>query len=115
MACHWKRSCGANLRPISQTMLRSVDHSVTLKGEAAQALGIVLHELATNAAKHGAFSNEAAGCRFSGGGCGMGRLVGWLSNGKSWAAPQFGSQPSLAMELVLFASLFRSSWAVRQT
>ena len=29
---------------------------VTLKAEAAQALGIVLHELATNAAKHGAFS-----------------------------------------------------------
>ena len=29
---------------------------VTLKAEAAQALGFVLHELATNAAKHGAFT-----------------------------------------------------------
>ena len=45
---------------------------VTLKAAAAQAMAIVLHELATNAAKHGAFSQPS------------GRLfVGWcwLSNG----------------------------------
>ena len=47
---------------------------VTLKAEAAQALGIVLHELATNAAKHGAFSRP------------VGRLSlqwRWLRNGSS--------------------------------
>ena len=32
--------------------------SVTLKAEAAQAMAMVLHELTTNAAKHGAFSNR---------------------------------------------------------
>jgi two-component sensor histidine kinase len=45
---------------------------VTLKAAAAQAMAIVLHELATNAAKHGAFSQPS------------GRLfVGWcwLDNG----------------------------------
>src|SRR5215467_13848899 len=45
---------------------------VTLKVEAAPALGMVLHELATNAAKHGAFSKPG------------GRLLlqwRWLGNG----------------------------------
>jgi two-component sensor histidine kinase len=35
--------------------------SVTLKAEAAQAVAMVLHELTTNAAKHGAFSKRNGG------------------------------------------------------
>jgi two-component sensor histidine kinase len=45
---------------------------VTLRAEAAQAMGMVLHELATNAAKHGAFAKQG------------GRLLlrwQWLRNG----------------------------------
>lgn len=57
---------GASLRGLVATQLRPIDESgdrieiagpdVTLRPEAAQALGMVLHELGTNATKHGALS-----------------------------------------------------------
>ncbi|HXE67871.1 MAG TPA: PAS domain-containing protein [Hyphomicrobiaceae bacterium] len=39
--------------------------NVTLKAEAAQAVAMVLHELTTNSAKYGAFSNEAGRVRLN--------------------------------------------------
>jgi PAS domain S-box-containing protein len=47
---------------------------VTLKAEAAQAMALVLHELTTNAAKHGALSNRSGTVRLR---------WRWLSNGSS--------------------------------
>ena len=51
--------------------------SVTLKAEAAQAMAMVLHELTTNAAKYGAFSdrNGRVSLRWR-----------WLRNGSTWSA-----------------------------
>jgi two-component sensor histidine kinase len=54
--------------------------SVTLKAEAAQAVGMVLHELTTNSAKYGAFS------------CQDGRVC------PSWCWPQNGGREQLLVD-----------------
>ena len=59
-------------------MWRSVVPLVTLKPEAAQAMAMVLHELTTNAAKHGALSHPSGRVRLR---------WWWLRNGSSgWLA-----------------------------
>jgi PAS domain S-box-containing protein len=54
--------------------------SVTLKAEAAQAVGMVLHELTTNSAKYGAFSREDGHVRLS------------------WSWPQNGTREHLLVD-----------------
>jgi two-component sensor histidine kinase len=74
--------CGASLgeiirrefAPFARGDARAMGPSVTLKAEATQAVATVLHELTTNAAKYGAFSNRT------------GRVSvqwRWLQNGSS--------------------------------
>ena len=86
---------------------------VTLRAEAAQAVAMVFHELATNSAKYGAFSKQG------------GRLLlqwRWLRNGSrgrlaiEWqelGGPTVRDRATLAMGQALSANLFLSSWAAR--
>ncbi|MFO1072630.1 MAG: HWE histidine kinase domain-containing protein [Geminicoccaceae bacterium] len=68
-ATGWK---GASLRSIAEAELRPYGKRAELRGQdvvlaprAAQTLGLILHELATNAAKHGALSQLEGGVRVS--------------------------------------------------
>jgi PAS domain S-box-containing protein len=80
--------------------------SVTLKAEAAQALATVLHELATNAAKYGAFSKPSGQLIVRW--CWL-RSHGWVaiqwqeSGGPAVSTPsQFGYGTSIVRELIPF-------------
>src|SRR5262245_42541116 len=66
--------------PFATGNCETVGPNITLKAEATQAVAMVLHELTTNAAKYGAFSNPSGRV-----------LVRW-----SWL--QNGEQPRLAID-----------------
>lgn len=68
------------LAPYAADHVEMGGQRVTLNAEAAQAVGMVLHELATNAAKYGAFSKKS------------GRLL------LRWRRLRNGSHGGLAME-----------------
>ena len=66
---------------------------VTLRAEAAQAVAMVLQSWPPIPQNTVRFPNKTGGCCCNGDGYGMDRMAGWRSNGRSSAAPQFGTKP----------------------
>jgi PAS domain S-box-containing protein len=87
---------------------------VLLRAEAGQVMAMVLHELATNAAKYGALStqNGRVSIKWGGGRTGTRVLISYSNGGRS-KGPQLSLLKTLALERTQFVTLFLTSKAVR--
>ena len=87
--------------------LELVGPDVTLSGDHANDLGLVLHELATNAAKYGALASMTARCMCRG----KNRATRWKSPGSNPAGLRSASPPTGASERRLIETALSHSGA----
>ena len=110
---HWQEVSLAEvvrreIEPYAAGNAKILGPAVTLKAAAAQAVATVLHELATNAAKYGAFSRSSgrlfvAWCWLDNGAHGRLAIQWQESGGPAVSTPsQFGYGTSIVRELIPF-------------